>query len=307
MSALVTIVVPTFRRPDSLKRLLLSILDDISAQDDVVIVVADNDVAESARETVETISKTHQTQIIYTVAPDPGVSNARNAGMQLVATRYVLFLDDDMEVVAPYLDPALKASTELGTSLTFIPAIAALPDGSEALSHWLAPLFSRVISGPTRIITETFGTGGCLVDLKGIELPNPVFDPAMNETGGEDDLFFRQIIRQGGKVGWCAEAKAWEHVPSHRATMRYLWVRHFAYGQTPSREAADRGIKGLLSMLKWMGVGVIQTIIRGTAFLILKIAGRPSSIGQFSKLAEGVGKIFWWDGMSPKLYGANAR
>lgn len=307
MSTLVTIVIPTFRRPESLKRLLLSILADISGRDDVKIVVADNDVGKSARETVEAIADAHKVEIHYTVAPDPGVSNARNAGMAHVSSRYVLFLDDDMEVVPPYLDTALKTSEELGTALTFMPAVAALPEGSEALAHWLVPLFSRVTSGPTRIITQTFGTGGCLVDLNGIDLPNPVFDPAMNETGGEDDLFFRQIIQQGGKVGYCADAKAWEHVPPHRATLNYLWVRHFAYGQTPSREAADRGLGGYLRTLIWMGVGVAQTVLHGAAYLILKLAGRPASIGQFSKMAEGLGKIFWWDGMSPKLYGANAR
>ena len=118
MSKLVTIVVPTFRRPDSLKRLLLSILNDISSRDDVTIVVADNDVAESARETVETIDKTHQAQLIYTVAPDPGVSNARNAGMAHVSSRYVLFLDDDMEITPNFLGPLLDASRTLNAAMT---------------------------------------------------------------------------------------------------------------------------------------------------------------------------------------------
>ncbi|MEL6687866.1 MAG: glycosyltransferase family A protein [Pseudomonadota bacterium] len=180
MSALITIVIPTYKRPDSLERLLLSIFEDIGQRQDIAIVVADNDVTESARKTVEHLSKDHNQRVIYTVEPNPGVSNARNAGMAHVTSRYVLFLDDDMEVVPPYLDMALHASQQLGSALTFLPAIAALPEGSENLSRWLTPLFSRMMSGETRLIDETFGTGGCFVDLEGLRLPDPVFDPAMN-------------------------------------------------------------------------------------------------------------------------------
>ena len=307
MSTLVTIVVPTFRRPDSLKRLLLSILNDISARDDVTIVVADNDVAESARETVETIDKTHQAKIIYTVAPDPGVSNARNAAMAHVSSRYVLFLDDDMEVTPDFLGPLLDASRTLNAAMTFAPIKAVLPDDMENMTEWIAPLFSRQIGGDTRLIDEAMGTGGCLLDLDKFTLPSPVFDPAMNETGGEDDALFAAIFEQGGKSGWCANVTALEHVPPPRATEAYIWSRHFADGQTPARAAADRGLSGLPSILKWMAVGAVQTALHGAAFLFLKLVGKPEAVGQLGRFAQGVGKIFWWDGMSPKLYGANAR
>lgn len=56
-----------------------------------------------------------------------------------------------------------------------------------------------------------------------------------------------------------------------------------------------------------MAVGAVQTALHGAAFLFLKLVGKPEAVGQLGRFAQGVGKIFWWDGMSPKLYGANAR
>jgi succinoglycan biosynthesis protein ExoM len=304
---LVSIVIPTFKRPDTLARLLRSIIIDIEGRTDTVIIVADNDSARSAAETVVNISKDHSIHIQYVVAPDPGVSNARNAGMSRVKSRYVLFLDDDMEVVPPYLETVLKTSKTLGTALTFAPAIAALPSGSEAFERWLSPLFSRVFEGQTRIVEDTLGTGGCLVDLEGITLPSPIFDPALNEVGGEDDAFFAEIIQQGGAVGWCADTKAWEHVPPHRATVDYLWRRHFAFGQTPTRQAADRGVKGWLAIAKWTIIGVLQAVFHGALYLMHSLFRRPSKIEHLGRLAQGLGKIFWWDGLSPRLYGSHAR
>ncbi|MGJ8559161.1 MAG: glycosyltransferase family 2 protein [Litorimonas sp.] len=304
---LVSIVIPTFKRPDTLARLLESIFVDIAGRTDTVIIVADNDVAKSAEQTVLDLSKANSVPIEYTVAPDPGVSNARNAGMARVQSRYVLFLDDDMEVVPPYLDTILKTSQALRTALTFAPAIAALPIGSEPFERWLSPLFSRVFDGQTRVVEDTLGTGGCLVDLQDISLPSPVFDPALNEVGGEDDAFFAEIIRQGGTVGWCAETKAWEHVPPHRATLDYLWRRHFAFGQTPTRQAADRGIKGWASIAKWTAIGAAQVLVHGFLYGLHTLLRRPSRIEYLGRLAQGLGKIFWWDGLSPRLYGSHAK
>jgi glycosyltransferase involved in cell wall biosynthesis len=304
---LISIVIPTFRRPDTLERLLKSIFIDIAGRDDTVIIVADNDVARSAEQAVQDLSAAHGVPIDYTVAPDPGVSNARNAGMARVQSRYVLFLDDDMEVVPPYLDIVLAASQSLGTALTFAPAVAALPSGSEAFARWLSPLFSRVFDGPTRVVTETLGTGGCLVDLHNICLPSPIFDPALNEVGGEDDAFFAEIVSQGGTIGWCAETTAWEHVPAHRATLDYLWRRHFAFGQTPTRQAADRGAKGWPGIVKWTIIGALQTLVHGALFGLHTVLRRPSRIEHLGRLAQGLGKMFWWDGLSPRLYGSHAR
>jgi glycosyltransferase involved in cell wall biosynthesis len=304
MAPPISIVIPTYKRPSDLERLLNSIHADIGERDDVILIVADNDKNGSAKGIIDTFTTQTGRKVDYAIEPEPGVSNARNNAMARVRSRFVLFLDDDMEVVPPYLDPIMDSAKTLGTAITFAPAIAKLPKGVEAWEPWLAPLFSRVFDGPTRQVTETLGTGGCLIDLEGLKLPTPVFDPALNEVGGEDDAFFAHIMAQGGTVGWCAETKAWEHVPPHRATPSYVWSRHFAFGQTPSRDAADQNA---LRVVKWMGVGAVQALVHAPLYAIKRLFRRPSSIGHLGRMAQGVGKVLWWDGLSPRLYGRKAR
>lgn len=306
-SPLISILIPTYKRPRELARLLDSLHRDLGARRDVVIIVADNDKTQSAETVVKSYAERSHQAVDYRVAPEPGVSNARNVAMDGVQSRYVLFLDDDMEVVPPYTQTLLDTAQELGSTLTFAPAIAQLPEGAAHLSEWLGPLFSRTRSGPTGIITKTFGTGGCLVDLDRMTLSDPIFDPELNETGGEDDEFFQGLIDQGGRVGWCAETKAWEHVPPHRANRAYLWSRHFAFGQAPSREAADDGLRGLPKVIMWMMVGGLQILINAPLYYFLRLTGHPKQISHLGRMAQGVGKVFWWDGFSPKLYGANAQ
>lgn len=307
MTDRITIVIPTYKRPDSLERLLRSVLSDVEDMNTVDIVVADNDVTESARDTVSKLVEAYGRPINYTVAPEPGVSNARNAGMSRVSSRYVLFLDDDMEIEPGFVAPLLATSQTFKAAMTFAPIRAVLPDDLKHMTDWIGPMFSRQIGGDSRTIDEAMGTGGCLLDLKGITLPSPIFDPALNEVGGEDDALFASIFAQGGTSAWCADVTALEHVPPHRATVQYLWARQFAFGQTPSRYAADRGLSGVPSVLKWMCVGAAQSVLHGLAFLGLKLANKPSAFGQLGRLAQGVGKIFWWDGLSPKFYGSKAR
>ena len=295
------IVIPTFRRPDDLARLLTSIHADAPH---ARIIVADNDAAGSAKPAVDRFTAATGHAVDYAVEPEPGVSNARNNAMARVRARWVLFLDDDMEVVAPYASVLQDTAQRLGTTLTFGASIARLPAGVERWAPWLSPLFSRVFDGETRVVADTLGTGGCLVDLQCMQLPSPVFDPALNEVGGEDDAFFNHLMAQGAAVGWCAEAVAWEHVPPHRATRAYLWSRHFAFGQTPSREAADRG---WLGVIKWMGVGAVQSAVHAPLYLAKRLLGRPSQIGHLGRLAQGCGKMLWWDSLSPRLYGRKAR
>jgi len=53
----------------------------------------------------------------------------------------------------------------------------------------------------------------------------------------------------------------------------------------------------------WMCVGVWQIVSYGVRFAITKFLNRPESVFNFGRLAQGFGKIFWSDRLSPKFYG----
>jgi len=170
----------------------------------------------------------------------------------------------------------------------------------------MQPLFSRTGDFPEGHIDKTFGTGGCLIDRGRCRLPVPVFDPSLNETGGEDDVMFAYILAQGASIGWTHTAIAVEHIPPHRSTPSYVWKRNFAFGQGPSQTAADDGVKGIPGVIKWMGVGVVQCVLYGVQYAMRRTIGRADYIKSYARLSQGIGKVLWFSGFSPRLYGGTA-
>jgi len=303
-SSSISIIVPTFRRPAGLKLLLDSLQGQAVKGYKLEIIVADNDPQASAREFIDTFAKTSDIDIIYTHIPQPGVSNARNGALEKARGRYLIFIDDDMSVGPNYLTTFMRICEQYDAGLCFLPAYAIMPDTDNPFQAEMIDFFSRTTDAPEGYITQTFGTGGCLVDLQRCSLANPPFDPALNEVGGEDDAMFAHILEQGVKIGWSKAAFAYEHVPAKRATPDYLWTRNFAFGQGPSQEAADE--HKTLHIAKWMMVGVIQTLVYGCIYQTLRLIKHPAYLRFMAKTAQGLGKILWWGNYTPKLYGAAA-
>jgi succinoglycan biosynthesis protein ExoM len=167
----------------------------------------------------------------------------------------------------------------------------------------MRPLFSREDRGEDGLIERGIGTGNCLIDRMKVTLPTPVFNTALNQTGGEDDALFRELERQDINIAWTKSAITLEHVPASRATLKYVWRRNFAFGQTPTHEAFEKGISGWPRGIIWMCVGLAQTGISGLRYSLSKIRQRPESVYYLGRTAQGVGKIFWADKFSPKFYG----
>jgi len=302
----ISVVVPTYKRPEGIAVALRSLRSQTVEERPIEIIVADNDPLGSAREYVTKFTKTSPHKVIYKHVPEPGVSNARNGALSVARGRFIVFLDDDMEALPGWIEALVAASIKYEAGLVFGPAIAMLPDKDNPYNPYMMPFFSRTTNAPEGYINDTFGTGGCLLDLSICDLPSPPFNPIFNETGGEDDALFHHVITRGSRIAWAPKAKSWEIVPAKRATPTYIWTRNFAFGQSPSQEQADRGIAGSLGVIKWMTVGAVQLLIYGPPMLILKTLGKPKYIHYHAKTAQALGKMFWWSGFKQKLYGVNA-
>jgi len=299
----ISIVIPTYKRPDDIIRALRSVETETVGDRPLEIIVADNDPKASAREAVASFMAASNANIHYIHVPEPGVSNARNGALAKAQGRYILFLDDDMEARAPWASSLIEAAEQYKATLVFGPVDAVMPEQNHALYDYMQPLFCRNPYSETGLIPEGVATGNCLLDRGQADLPSPVFDPAMNQSGGEDDALFRHLIAQGRQLAWTEDAKTFEHVPAHRATLRYVWRRNFAFGQSPTQEAADRGWRGVFGIVKWMGVGAVQTALYALRWIISRLRKRPEAVQHWGRLAQGVGKIFWSKRLSPKLYG----
>lgn len=302
----VSIVIPTYKRPEGIKNALESLIGQSAGKRVLEIVVADNDPKASAKDLVADFAKTSAIDVIYKHVPQPGVSNARNGALSIARGRFIAFLDDDMKALPGWLDELVKASLKYKAGITFGPAIAVMPNADDPLNPFMEPFFSRIANAPEGYITKCLGTGGCLLDLSLCDMPTPAFDPIHNETGGEDDALFHHLTSRGTKVAWAIKAESFEIVPAARATPKYMWKRNFAFGQGPAQEEADKGLRGAFGILKWMAVGAVQFFAFAPAWLVLRLLGQPFYIHFRNRCAQALGKIFWWNNFRQKLYGVNA-
>lgn len=298
----IAIIVPTLRRPQELGRALRSILSQTGVETRLrEIIVIDNDPLATARQAVDQIASESALPIIYGHEPRPGVATARNAALALTTAPLIAFLDDD-EVAAPdWLAGLILAQAQLGADVVFGPIRGRVPDGSGWATAYLERFFGRDGPDQTCLIDHAYGCGNSLM-VRRTALPGTApFDVAADQSGGEDDALFSALEARGGRFGWAAEAWVDEYAPPHRATLHYALARAFAYGQSPAQIAHRAG--RLHSVIFWMGVGVVQTLVWSLASLGLMVVASPKRAETMDRAARGLGKIFWMEGLEPRFYG----
>lgn len=299
----VTVIVPTLRRPDSLTRALRSLFlqTDVDLRLSAIIVV-DNDPTGSAVSTVDSLRPECPWPLVYVSEPVPGVARARNAGLVATDAPLIAFLDDDEAASPRWLAALLTAQDATGADAVFGPITGRAPDAEPWLKPHLERFFAREGPATSTLIDHPFGCGNALL-VRATALPGPApFSAAADHTGGEDDILFAALAARGGRFGWAAEARVEEFAPAHRATLKYVLTRAFAYGQGPSQTAA--AARNWPGVARWMVIGAGQALVWGTVALALSLAGSPKRAKMYDRTARGLGKLFWMKGFEPRFYGA---
>jgi succinoglycan biosynthesis protein ExoM len=305
MSGPVSIVVPTLGRPQSLERALRSLLAQQGFERLVrEIVVVDNAPDASARQVVHAVAAAATRPVLYVHEPHPGVATARNTGLSVAVGELIAFLDDDEEAPPHWLNALLDAHRRFGADVTFGAIRGCVPEGTGWARAYLERLFSRFGPADSGLTELYWGCGNSLMTRSSALAGPAPFDPARDQTGGEDDTLFRRLREQGRRFAWSREAWVWEHAPAERATLRYALRRAFAYGQSPCQGAAERG--DFLALLFWMGVGAGQTVVYGASAAALWLLRRPARAELYDRTARGLGKLFWMDRFVPRFYGRAA-
>jgi len=302
----VSVILPTFRRPDGLRAALCSLLAQSRQPDEIIVV--DNDPAASARNGVANAAAVARCKVLYVHEARPGVANARNAGWAAASGRYIAFLDDDEIASCGWLEALLTTARALDAQVVFGPLRGVSLDTSDGgLRDGLARrLYSRPGKTVDHILDAPYGCGNSMVDRETFELPDAPFDPRMNATGGEDDLFFAELGRQNARFGWSAKAHAVETVNGCRTSWRYLLARSFAFGQGATQSAAHAGPGHWAGVAFWMGVGLGQLALFGALALITWLVRHASASKWLDRAVQGAGKLFWIEAFVPRFYGEAA-
>jgi len=298
---LVSIVVPTRRRPQSLAVALRSAF----AQQDVdpasiELIVVDNDAEEASRATVEALAPAAPLPVRYLAEHRPGVASARNAAMAAVRGRFVAFLDDDEEAPPHWLRALLDAQARFDADVVFGAVRGRCRHAAPGHREYLERFFSRLGPAEAGPIERPYGCGDSLIRVDALPSRQP-FALTQNHVGGEDDLLFAAMKAAGRRFAWSPEAWVWEDPVPERQTLAYALRRAFAYGQGPAHSHWRRG--ELWGSAFWMGVGVGQTAVYGSIAVAKWVLRRPDRCQALDRAARGLGKVFWFPPFKPRFYG----
>ena len=237
----VGICIATYRRPRMLATLLKA-LDRQAFQKArpplVTVVVIDNDVAESARATVERAAVRARWPLCYGVEPRRGISYARNRGVVAVGQTcdFLVFVDDELPR-RNWLDELLFVQARENADVVAGPV---LPRFDEVPPAWVDR--GRFFVRPryrTGHPLSVAGAGNALVRTGVLtEQPGP-FAPQFALSGAEDTHLFMRLERLGARMVWADEAVVDERVPKTRLNVRWLLQRAYRGGNGFARCEVD--------------------------------------------------------------------
>jgi len=228
----ITVCICTYKRPVLLKKLLSKLeQQETAGLFEYSVVVVDNDVAESARQTVESFAEQSNLSIAYYVEPVQNIARARNKAVENARGTYIAFIDDDEFPVNNWLCGLYETTIRFKSDGTLGPV---MPSFQSKPPQWIVK--GKFCERPnyetgTQIHWSSSRTGNVLLN-KGIfdDLLHP-FNPDFG-VQGEDVQFFREMHRRGHIFVWCREAIVYEVIPFERFKKSYFFRRAFVQGST---------------------------------------------------------------------------
>ncbi len=228
------VCIPSFRRPDGLKKTLASLATQ-QVDFSFAIVVIDNDGAgqEALAVTQSFLTETGMLGQAF-VEPQQGNCYAINSAFAKArslypSASYFLMIDDD-EIASPvWLANMVRTAETLDVDIVGGPVIRSF-DKPASKGVELHPLFGS-IEAKTGPVDMIHGSGNCLLSKRVFErLEKPQFDVQFNFLGGGDMDFFTRSKRAGLRFGWSAEAIITEFVPVERMGSKWIMTRSLRTG-----------------------------------------------------------------------------
>src|SRR5579871_5366307 len=201
MSAtLISVIIPTFRRPEQALAAARSALAQETALNFEVVLV-DNDPEGGALAHLRLLAaaSTHPVTLVH--EPRAGVANAHNAGLAAAKGELIAFLDDDETASSFWLSELVRVCERFKADVVFGPVRTKLAQRPVQHERFFEAFFARDPGHGEGLIDEFYGCGCSLIRRAALLSPQP-FSPARNEIGGEDDLLFQAMHRDGRRFAF---------------------------------------------------------------------------------------------------------
>jgi GT2 family glycosyltransferase len=235
----VSVVVCTHNRASLLAPCIDAVGREVEGNRDAEIIVVDSGSTDNTREAVAELAE-RWPRLRYERVDVPGLSLARNRGIDVARNDVVAFLDDDAEpcpgwleaLVAAYDDPEVAAAGGRAHLVWEGPTPRWLPHDQDSF-------FSGLDLGPEG---RFFGPGenpyGVNMSVrKEWALAVGGFDPQLGRTGSnlisnEELGFFSRLAGLGGRCWYAPGSAVLHHVSPERVSLRWLLRRAWAQGRS---------------------------------------------------------------------------
>ena len=289
----VYLCVPTFRRPDGLRKLLTHV-ERLNYAGPIDVVVVDNDAeGRAGAAVVEDVAGKFRLPLTGLVEPRRGHTYAYNrafahACRAAPAPDYVAVLDDDEYPDPNWLTEMIRVARDHDVDIVGGPVFPVFDDPD----HWLAKSgFYAPSRNATGRVSMIYGAGNMLIRRSVLEhyLDEP-FAHAYAFTGGSDYDFFWRCRNDGRSFAWADDAQVFETTPPSRTTVGYVLRRKFRNGTEATR--LERKFLGTVAgtLRRWcLGLGLLGLGIASLPLAALR--GRRAIVASLMRAARGAGRI----------------
>jgi len=287
----ISVCICAFRRPRHLKCLLEHLERQLTEDRfSFSIVVADNDHRQSSRAVVAKFAATSRIAVTYSCEAEQNISLARNEALRHATGDFVAFIDDDEFPDAGWLIEMLDALERYQVAGVLGPT---LPCYEKPPPRWIVE--GRFWERPHRHTGDVLEWKDCrtanVLLCRGIlDNLHEVFDPVFG-TGGEDQDFFRRMMRSGHAFRWCNEGLVHETIPTERCTRTYLLRRAMLRGRNSINQPPGRARLTFESLL---AVPAYLSMLPFTLFF-----GQHVFMNYTVKLCDHIGRILALIGLNP--------
>lgn len=321
----ISIVIPTFQRLEMLRQTLDSCIGQQGLPaDGYEIVVVDNCPAQSAKAVVVEAASVANVAVRYVAESRRGISHVRNTGLEMARGTLVAFIDDDEVASKEWLYHLIETQRTYGADVVLAPVLCHLEGDGNTPRHEFyrtfytcsvdAPTGSRLGSGivdpiwrRTADAYPRLASGNVLLSRSSAVVRSARFDERLALSGGEDTLFFNQLLADGAKIVWCAEAAVCETEPVERQSLRHVATRAFRGGRTAALVPLMLRRKKPLTTLYLMATGAAQVAVHAPLGAWDLLRGSPSWMSHVQSIAAAAGKMGWWPLRRRAAYGQSSQ
>jgi succinoglycan biosynthesis protein ExoM len=285
----ICVCVCTYKRQRLLRNLLLGLFEQETADAFTYsIVVADNDLQQSAEPVINELASVSPVPIKYCIEPNQNIAMARNKAIENSVGDFIAFLDDDEFPPVDWLLTLFQTCTKYGADGVLAPV---RPYFEHEPPAWIIKgRFCERPEYPTgyRLAWRETRTGNVLFHR---HILDRICGPFRREfgSGGEDQEFFKRLMEQGAVFIWCNEAAVHEVVPLERCSRRYLLRRALQRG------LSEKGFANFGSICK-SSVAVPLYIL---LLPFLMLAGERWFMRYLIRLCDHAGKLLGVLGLKP--------